>query len=279
MTRIRIGTSGYAFPDWKGTVYPAKLPASRYLDYYARDLGFDCVEINATYYRPLHERDYAGMAAAVPADFRFAVKGNRVFTHDLFDPRLPQRPTPDEALRAARDFAQTLQPLREAGKLAAVLLQFPVMFTPRPGAFDWLLRLHEAFRGDRVVIEFRHGDWLTESTFAMLQQRDLGYCVVDEPQLPRLLPLMPRVTAAPAYMRLHGRNPQWFNAARELRYDYLYSAAELQSLQPAIEGLAAGADEVYVFFNNCHLGKAARNARDLQDLRGIVRPAATLFQA
>ncbi|HNW92649.1 MAG TPA: DUF72 domain-containing protein [bacterium] len=275
--RIRIGTSGYSFPDWRGTVYPRGVPAARWLVYYAQDLGFDCVEINATYYRPLPARTYAGMATATPADFRFTIKGHRGFTHDPFDPRLAARPDTAAALAAAGAFAATLDPLRAAGKLAAVLLQFPVMVTPSPVLHDYLRRLREAFPDDRLVIEFRHRDWATAEQLAFLRAAGLAYCAVDEPPLPQLMPLQPVVTAAPGYLRLHGRNRNWFNAARELRYDYDYSPAELQALLPAVRTLADDSDEVFVFFNNCHLGKAARNARALQDLLGIVRPPATLF--
>ena len=132
--KVRVGTSGYAIPDWRGTVYPLDLPQPRWLPYYSRELGFNCVEINATYYRPLAAKSFAAMAECTPADFCFSVKGNRAFTHDLFDHRLPKRPDEAGALAAARAFADTLAPLREANKLAALLLQFPVFFPPSPAA-------------------------------------------------------------------------------------------------------------------------------------------------
>lgn len=275
--RICIGTSGYVFPDWRGTVYPRDLPQARWLAYYARELGFACVEINATYYRALTPRAYAGMVAATTRDFTFTVKGNRAFTHDPFDPRLAAGPDETAALTAARAFARTLAPLREAGKLSALLLQFPVYFTPSPGARAYLSRLREALAEDRLVIEFRHAGWGTDEAFAFLRAGGLAYCAVDEPPLPRLLPLLPRVTAAPGYLRLHGRNRNWFNAPREQRYHYDYRAEELRALLPAVTTLAAEADEVFVFFNNCHLGKAAHNAHALQDMLGQTRPAATIF--
>lgn len=275
--RIRVGTSGYAIADWRGTVYPRGLAQRRWLSYYARELGFDCVEINATYYRSLAAKSFAAMAEGTPADFCFSVKGNRAFTHDLFDPRLAGRPDEAAALAAARDFAGTLAPLREANKLAALLLQFPVFFTPGPASRNYLLRLRAALPGLRLVVEFRHSDWAKEEEFVFLRDHGLAYCAVDEPQLPRLLPLLPRVTAAPGYLRLHGRNPDWFNATLAHRYDYDYSAGELRELLPAVAALADAADEVFIFFNNCHLGRAAHNAHALQDLLGLARPPATLF--
>ena len=85
---IKIGTSGYSFPDWKGTVYPAKLQPKNYLSYYQQELGFDCVEINSTYYSLVSLKMTEGIAKKTRGNFEFTVKGYRGFTHDPFDSRL-----------------------------------------------------------------------------------------------------------------------------------------------------------------------------------------------
>jgi uncharacterized protein YecE (DUF72 family) len=115
-----------------------------------------------------------------------------------------------------------------------------------------------------LSIEFRDQSWHKEDTLAFLRQEHLGYIAVDEPQLRNLLPLVPAVTSDVAYLRLHGRNPNWFGASKETRYDYLYSKEELEQMLPSIRTMAASAPLMFIMTNNCHRGQAVQNARDLQ---------------
>ncbi|HEX2965507.1 MAG TPA: DUF72 domain-containing protein, partial [Syntrophorhabdaceae bacterium] len=118
----------------------------------------------------------------------------------------------------------------------------------------------EEFQECSDVVEFRNAGWSHERYLDLLESVGLGYCVVDEPKLKGLLPFSPHLTSDTGYFRFHGRNPCWFNAPLEVRYDYLYSEEELRQFVPSIKRIAEKAEGTYVFFNNCHKGQAAKNA-------------------
>jgi len=102
-----------------------------------------------------------------------------------------------------------------------------------------------------------------------LEENNLGYCCVDEPSLPELVPFVPRITSSIAYFRFHGRNTNWFNVPVSERYNYLYSDKELKKFVPVIQSSEAAAEKTYCFFNNCHNGQAAKNALKIKSLLGI----------
>lgn len=279
---VKIGTSGFSFRDWLGEVYPKDLKKGEELLYYSQHLGFEAVEINSTYYGLYSERSFQGMEAKTPAGFEFAVKGYKGFTHEPFDDRLGSgKPSRKKAREDAERFRASLRPLEEKGKLACVLLQFPVFFPPGPESQEYLLECRAWLKGLPLAVEFRNRAWAREATWTWLKENDLANCAVDEPRLPRLMPFEPRVTAEPAYFRFHGRNPNWFNAPVELRYDYFYSEEELQGFVPHIREASAEAGKVLVFFNNCHRGSALKNAGTLRELLGqpspVLHPQGELF--
>ena len=111
-----------------------------------------------------------------------------------------------------------------------------------------------------LVIEFRNQSWLKEQTFQFLEKRGIGFCIVDEPKLPKLMPYLPRVTSELGYFRFHGRNANWFNVPVKVRYDYLYSEGELKEFIPDIKDISKKVAKTLVFFNNCYSGSAAKNA-------------------
>lgn len=277
---IKIGTSGYSFPDWKGTVYPTKLQPKTYLSYYQQDLGFDCVEINSTYYSLVSPKMMEGMAKKTCGNFEFTVKSYRGFTHDPFDFRKGNdRPSFAAAFEDVEKFKFSIQPLKDSGKLGAVLLQFPPFFLPAPETRNYLLELKEKFAGIPLAIEFRNRAWAGPansqpaasegSTFDFLRKNGLGYCIADEPPLPLLMPFVNEVTSDMAYLRLHGRNMNWFKVSAGERYNYLYSDDELATFIPEIEIMVRESKKVYIFFNNCHIGFAARNAQKMKELLGL----------
>ena len=253
--RILVGTSGWSFPDWIGRFYPLGLPRADMLGYYADQ--FPVVEVNSTYYRIPPPAVTEQMARKTPPGFRFTVKGPHELTHERrLDP---------ETMAA---FRACLEPLAAADKLDGVLLQFPWSF--RPGQASW-----ELLRGARreipdtpLTVEFRNDGWARPGTFSQLRDLDLGYCVVDEPRLPGLMPPTVELTTTVGYVRFHGRNYQnwWAREGNKDRYDYLYSDAELREWTEKIHDLARQAEKVYVFFNNCHAGQAAKNAALMQEL-------------
>ena len=275
---IKIGTSGFSFRDWKGTIYPKKLAPKDTLRYYEEDLGFDCVEINSTYYRLLSDRVFEGMAEKTSREFEFVVKGYRGTTHDPFDKRLgDKQPGIDTAKEDTEKFIYSLQPLIERKKLGAVLLQFPVFFSNNSRGREYILQCGEWFTDIPLVIEFRNSSWAKDDTAGFLRENNMGYCSVDEPRLSRLMPFINEVTSSIGYIRFHGRNKNWFNAPAEERYNYLYSDDELESFIPEIKKMDRKAKKTYAFFNNCHAGSAAKNARAIKELLGIKRAKATLF--
>ncbi|MFH1761582.1 MAG: DUF72 domain-containing protein [bacterium] len=266
---VKIGTSGYSFPDWRGTVYPQKIRPEELLIFYQESLGFDCVEINSTYYSLLSEKTVSGMERKAGDGFEFVIKGYRGFTHDPFDSRLGiKKPEIDKALDDADKFVYSIQPIKS--KLGAVLLQFPFFFRPSSQSMDYILRLKEKFLDMPVVAEFRSRDWAVSETFSFLKNNKIAYCVVDEPKLFQLMPLINVVTSNLSYLRLHGRNRNWFNAPVSERYNYLYQEKELRSFIPEIEKMSGESEKTYVFFNNCHMGQAVKNAVTLKELMGLI---------
>ena len=253
---IVIGTSGFSFADWVGPFYPAGTRSGAMLEHYAAH--FDTVEVNATYYRIPPPKTMASLDARTPAHFEFVVKAHKTMTHDQADP--------DEATFAA--FADCVAPLVAAGKFRGVLLQFPWAFRPDVAARARLELLHGRLSAlGPLFVEFRHAAWLDERVFRFLDERGIGYCSVDEPPLPGLVPPVARLTGTIGYVRLHGRNTKtWWGRDRGDRYDYDYSPAELHEWVQKIRELAERSSKVYVFFNNCHAGQAARNALLMKDL-------------
>ncbi len=248
---LRIGTSGFSFADWIGPFYPAGLKRDALLDFYATQ--FDCVEINSTYYGIPAPRTFERMAARTPPEFRFVVKAAAVVTHE----RVPDPASDDAFLRAC-------EPLAAAGKFEGTLAQFPWAFQNDEAARGYLRALRARLPEGPVFVEFRHRSWAKTSTIALLEELGLGYCTVDEPPLPGLMPDDLFVTRGVAYLRLHGRNAAtWWGSGGD-RYDYDYSEPQLAEWAGKLRGLTGRASTTYVFFNNCHAGQAARNAKLLK---------------
>jgi uncharacterized protein YecE (DUF72 family) len=263
-----VGTSGFSFADWVGPVYPPRTPKTRMLEYYERALGFDAVELNYTYYSMPAARTMEQLVAKTGDGFAFTVRSHQDMTHNIWT---------DEKRRELRDvepafrrFRESLAPLAASGRLGCVLVQLPSFFWPGPANADYLRRLPDRLPGLELVVEFRNRSWLRDETFRLLEERGLGYCVVDEPQLPRLLPFDPRRTSRTAYFRFHGRNRAWFTAGREERYNYLYPADELRGFVEPVKAVGAGAQRTFLFFNNCHAGSAARNALLMKQMLGLI---------
>jgi uncharacterized protein YecE (DUF72 family) len=251
---LRIGTSGYSFPDWVGPFYPKGTSGPAMLDHYARH--FNSVEINSSYYRIPAPRTLARMAEKTPADFQFLVKLHQDMTH---------KNSTDRALYA--EFKRSLAPLRESGKLRGLLAQFPWGFRKTPEALRHIAFLGEVLHRDPLNVEFRRDEWDAPDVLDYLRARGIGYCCVDEPALPGLMPQRATATSDIAYLRFHGRNSaSWWGRGGGDRYDYDYSEQELREWLGRIRELAQKARQVYVFFNNCHAGHAASNAMLMREL-------------
>ena len=263
---ILIGTSGYSFSDWKGPFYPEGLSDQKLLSFYAEH--FPTVEINTSFYRLPSEHLFQEMQKRVPQGFTFWIKLFRGLTHE-------GELEPEQL----RKMLISVTPLEEAGQLGGLLAQFPWSFRNNTASWQRLERLVEAIRPRPLAVEFRHRSWDQPEVYERLRAAGLIYCVVDEPQMSDLMPPSVQLTRPDvAYFRLHGRNRKtWWGQDPSLRYDYLYNKRQLAEWMEKIKSADAKARKVFVFFNNCHAGQAARNARMLQEMLGQPLPSGRLF--
>jgi uncharacterized protein YecE (DUF72 family) len=248
---IYIGTSGFQYDDWVGEYYPEDLPKKDWLSYYAKE--FNTLEINFTYYRMPSAQSLYRMAQKVPADFLFTVKATQEMTHARErDPKL------------FKQFTQALDPLAEANKFGGILAQFPNSFRANDDSREYLRWFREQLGALPVVVEFRNKEWLTDETYELLRENNLGFCGVDEPFFPRVA----KVTAPIAYVRFHGRNHKkwWKHEHAYERYDYTYPKEELAEWTPKIEQMNEVAEKTFVFANNHYKGQGIDTARKLQKM-------------
>jgi uncharacterized protein YecE (DUF72 family) len=186
--------------------------------------------------------------------FRFTVKLWRRFTHEA-------EPWGDAEVRT---FLDGIAPLVEAGRVGALLAQFPWSFQEGEGGRERLRRIAAAFRRVPLVVEVRHASWGPAVGF--FRELGVGFCNVDQPASRTSLQGTAHVTGPAAYVRFHGRNAKaWFSrdAGRDRKYDYLYSAAELKPWIEKIRVLEHEAPDVYVVTNNHFRGQAVVNAIQL----------------
>lgn len=255
--RIWIGPAGWSYPDWRGIVYPPYPHGSgRELETVAGI--FDVVEINTSFYRPPRPeltRVWLRKTAANP-HFRFTAKLYRRFTHER-----------DASASEERQFKDGIAPLLEAGKLGALLMQFPWSFKNAPENRQYLAGLLLRFHGYPLAVEIRHASWNTPEVLNLLAEHGSGFCNLDQPVIGRSLAPTDNATASLGYVRLHGRNyDSWFAASGgvDLRYDYLYSVEELAEWEQRIASVAARCTDTYVILNNHYQGKAVANAIQLR---------------
>ena len=248
MASIYVGTSGYGYTAWVGTVYPEALKPARFLSHYAT--LFPTVELNRPFYamptadqlrRNLEQAEYP---------FMFAVKANTALTHTV---------DPHTWKSAAGSFKEAIEAFRSAKRLAAVLFQFSSQFRNTEDSRRYLFSLLEEFADLPTAVEFRHAGWYTNAMVDACRSRRVAIVSADFPDLPGMPPLVDVVTSPIAYFRFHGRNREgWSEAASGSRYDYVYSEAELEGLAGRVKGIAPRAERIFVYFNN---GGMAANAR------------------
>jgi len=260
---IKIGTSGFSFSDWKGTVYPIGIRDRDMLSFYEKELGFNVLEVNFTYYTLPSQKSFAAMSQKTSTGFEFVVKAFKGMTHEIWN---KETRTMVDNRETFEKFKYSLVPLIEDGKLACVLAQFPYGFFPNRESLDYLQRFKEQMEDVPLVFEFRNQTWLKEKTFQFLETNRIGFCIVDEPKLPKLMPYLPKTTSDIGYFRFHGRNRNWFNAPISVRYNYLYSEEELKEFIPDIRDISQKTNKTFIFFNNCHAGYAAKNAARMAQL-------------
>lgn len=247
---IRIGTSGYSFEDWRGQFYPARIAKGKMLDHY--QAYFDTVEINSTYYRIPHPAVMYNIVKKTKPEFEFIIKANQNLTH--------QRQSIEEP---TTEFLEAIKPVVEKNQLKGILAQFPWSFKYSTRNLEYLSICRELLKPHPLFVEFRHDSWMRRDTYNLMKENQINYVSVDGPRLQGLLPPELITTGDTAYIRLHGRNAeQWWGGGNR-RYDYLYNESELQEWKDKIERIKGEAKKAFIFFNNCHLGQAVKNARQM----------------
>jgi len=250
---IYLGTSGFSYNDWVGNFYPWGMPKREWLYYYSRE--FDTCEINVTFYTLPKPSTLESMAKKTKEGFLFTVKANQQMTHEQKDNE-----------EVFKGFRKVLNPLIDRGKMGCVLAQFPYSFRFNRRNRDYLEIFRERLGDLPIVIEFRNAQWLRREVFDWLRHNALGFCCVDEPQLPNLLPPIAEATSKIAYVRFHGRNAEkwWQHEHAYERYDYSYSPEELAEWLPKIRNLDEMAERTFVFANNHWRGQAVATIRQLR---------------
>jgi uncharacterized protein YecE (DUF72 family) len=260
---IRAGPAGWSYPDWAGYVYPSRRSKGFHEASYLAEF-FDTIEINTSFYQPLrpdHAKQWIDRVAANPR-FVFTAKLWQRFTHDTFSTTPGATPDDERAVRAGFD------PLRNADKLGAVLLQFPFSFHRTPETTAYLAGILKRFGDYPLVVEVRHASWNSPATFALLRENNAGFCNLDQPIIGRSIGPSEAATSPVGYIRLHGRRyDTWFTDDATVptheRYNYLYSPEELAPWASRIRKVAEKARDVFVVTNNHYQGKSVVNALQL----------------
>jgi uncharacterized protein YecE (DUF72 family) len=258
---IRLGISSWgSLPGF----YPTSVKSNEKLPWYAR--FFSVVEVNVSHYRIVPPRTYVNWAESTPPTLIFDIKAFRELTHE-------REPPPAETFAA---FRESYAPLRELGRFGCVLFQFPPRFANTPASRAYLRRVAREMAGDVTAVEFRNYTWLSPesapATFSLLEESGLAYAIADEPQIPHdTVPPLPAITnEALAYIRLHGRNAtSWYRGQGGSRYDYDYSASELDEWATIARDLSSKARQVHILFNNNARGDGTRNALTLAEMLGV----------
>lgn len=249
---IKIGTSGYSFEDWRGTFYPEQIEKGKMFDHYLN--FFLTVEINSTYYRIPHPAVMQNIEKKSPEGYEFIVKVPQAMTHRRKD-----------LAETSKEYRECLKPMAEAGKLKGVLAQFPYSFKFSKDGLSYIGDVKALVEPYDLFVEFRHEGWVNRAMYDYFRSEGIGYVAVDEPDLRGLLKPDLFATTDTAYIRLHGRNArEWWDGGA-LRYDYNYSDKELEEWKVKIRKLEGKGKtkRLYIFFNNCHLGQAVKNAREM----------------
>ncbi len=297
---IRIGPAGWSYPDWSGYVYPSPRPKGFHPATYLAQF-FDTIEINTSFYAPLrpeHASQWIERVSANPR-FLFTAKLWQRFTHDAFSSGARSVESasaeagatkPSSKGRASSNAAQLKKalaalaqpadvdlvragfaPLLEAGKLGAVLLQFPFSFHRTAETSAYLEALLHRFAAYPLAVEVRHASWNAPEVFALLREHRAAFCNIDQPIIGRSIEPSAKTTSSIGYIRLHGRRyDTWFSDDVTIpsheRYNYLYSTEELAPWTTRIRTVAEQTRNVFVVTNNHYLGKAVVNALQLISL-------------
>jgi len=280
-SNVLIGTSGWSYPagegTWNGIFYPVagKRPRGSgkfdELRFYAEH--FKTVEVNSSFYRIPSIKTTKSWTDRTPKDFEFSLKLFQKFTHpEMFHKATGADPA-DLNQKDVDEFRAAMDPIASAGKLGALLAQFPASFKNEPntrGYLEWLL---ERFAEYDLAVELRHKSWSDDprDTLQLLGEHGAAWAQIDEPKFRLSIRqnLLPNVRTF-YYLRLHGRNAaQWWSHEKsEDRYNYFYSAKELEPIVEAAKEASREVKKAYLYANNHFSAKSVANAAILKHQLG-----------
>jgi uncharacterized protein YecE (DUF72 family) len=287
MGEILVGTASWTDKSLlKSGWYPSgATSAEDRLRFYAEH--FPLVEVDSTYYFPPSEKNSELWAERTPKDFTFNVKAFSLLTQhptkvdalykDLDVPRdkksvYPKDLTADVVDEVWDRFLSALGPLHDAGKLGALLFQYPPWFHIGKSQREYIIECAKRAAPMQVMVEFRNKTWMSDEnrakTLEFLEGHGLPYVCVDMPQgFTSSIPPVVAATADLAVIRFHGHNDaEWESGSVQRRFKYLYSKEELAEWAPRIEELATESKKTHVLMNNCYRDYAQRNAKELAEL-------------
>lgn len=254
---ILVGPAGWSYADWRGRVYP-EAAGTKFDTLTLVAKYFDTAEINSSFYhppKPETARSWLERVAHNPT-FVFTAKLSRTFTHER-----GKATAEDEKL-----YREGIDPLIEAHKLGAVLMQFPWSFKNDRDERIYLEQLINRFKDYPLVVELRHESWNNARILQTLEDLGVGLCDIDQPQFANSIKPAAEVTSSIGYIRLHGRNYQnWFREEANVieRYDYLYSSDELEPWIDRIKEVSEKAKQTFVITNNHARGQSLVNAFEI----------------
>ena len=291
MGDIKVGTASWTDRTLieSGWYPPEARTAAARLRFYAS--RFPLVEVDSTYYALPGEQNAVSWAERTPGSFTFNVKAFSLFTHhptriaalpaDLREAAAQEDGKATVYLRNLKDpavadeawkrFLAALEPLRQAGKLGAILLQFPQWFPISRANKEYIVSCAARAAPRRVCVEFRNHTWMTpdnqQETLRFLAEHQLPYVCVDMPQgFPSSIPPVVAATADLAVVRMHGHSEHWDSKDIHERFGYRYTGEELADWAPKVRALAKEAGTTHVLFNNCYRDYAQVNAQQLVDM-------------
>lgn len=286
MGEIQVGTASWTDKTLlESGWYPASADnAEKRLAYYAKQ--FPVVEVDSTYYGPPAEQTSRLWADRTPDGFTFNIKAFSLLTghptkvtalyKDLRPDTAKKNVYPDDLPAQTYEevwtrFLAALDPLVAAGKLGAILFQFPPWWGIRRDHKDHLKEIVARCKPLRPVFEFRNASWFdgdnASETLDFLRRHELPLVCVDMPQGHKSsVPPIAEATAGLAVVRFHGHSTEWTSKDIHKKFGYDYSRAELAEWAPKLHALAAATDRTQVFMNNCYGDNAQRNAKTLLDL-------------
>jgi uncharacterized protein YecE (DUF72 family) len=291
MGHIQVGTAGWTDKTLidSGWYPPDASTPEKRLRYYARQ--FPLVEVDSAYYALPAKQTAEAWAARTPARFTFNIKAFSLFTKHPTPVRTLPVDLREAVAKAGKDrvylkdvdpevagqawdrFLAALEPLREAGKLGAILLQFPPWFPISRSNKEYIVACAERIAPRRACVEFRNHTWMTEDnqkeTLEFLSAHNLPYVCVDMPQgYPNSIPPVLAATSDLAVIRMHGHSDKWESKDIQERFGYRYSDEELAKWAGNVQRLAEDAAETHVVFNNCYRDYAQVNGQQLAEMIG-----------